>query len=687
MGEVYRAKDSRLGRAAAIKVLPEAAAQDPESLARFEREARALAALNHPGIVTIYSVEEAGDTRFLAMELVQGETLDTAIAPGGFPLLRFFEVAVPLADALSAAHEQGIVHRDLKPANVMITREGRIKVLDFGLARIATPVPDSSATGTPTASRLELTGEGSVFGTVAYMSPEQARGEKVDARSDVFSLGVILYQMLAGKRPFPGESAIDVLSAILRDQPVSVTEIRSDLPSELGTIVRRCLEKQPRDRYATARDVFHELRALEAETPATLPIRSAPSSTAVRADSGRIRAEEGFWIAVLPFKVRDADPAVTALGEGLTEDLLMGLSRFSYLRVIAHASSSRYSGEAVDVRSVGRELGARYILDGSLRQAGRALRISVQLIDAASGTQLWAETYNRPFRAEEMFELQDELVPRMVSTIASTHGVLPQSMCEALRSKDPDQLTPYEAVLRAFSHHGTLNADEHAILRSALERAVQQAPGHADCWAMLSLIYREEYAHGYNTRPDPVGRAFEAARRAVEAGPSNHFAYHALASALFFRREMQAFRSAAQRAVELNPMDGFTVAYMGFLTAYAGDWEHGCALASQARNLNPRHPGWYWFPDFFDAYRRGDDARALEIALRIHMPAFWRANLALAAAYGQLGEREPGQRALDQLLALRPGFPREAREELRKWWDLDLTERLLDGLRKAGLDA
>lgn len=681
MGEVYRAKDSKLGRDVAIKMLPETVANDPERLARFEREARALAALNHPGVVTIYSVERSGGTRFLAMELVEGESLDTAIAPGGFSLVRFFEVAVPLADALSAAHERGIVHRDLKPANVMITREGRVKVLDFGLAKFEAPNSDSNVTDMPTASRVELTREGTVFGTVAYMSPEQARGEKIDARSDVFSLGVVLYQMLTGERPFRGTSAVDMISSILRDQPVAITELRSELPPHLGRIVRRCLEKNPRDRYQTSRDVFNELRDLQTEVSAPAATRPAPAP----GDSGLARAEEGFWVAVLPFKARDADPGVAALAEGLTEDIVTGLSRFSYLRVIARSSTSRYSGEAVDVRLVGKELGARYILDGRLRQAGSGLRISVQLIDAASGAHLWAETYNRPFRAEETFELQDELVPRIVSTIAATHGVLPQSMSEALRSKNPEQLNPYEAVLRGFSQMANLNAEEHATIRAALERAVQQAPGHADCWAMLSLLYREEYAHGFNPRSDPVGRAFEAARRAVEAGPSNHLAYHALASALFFQRELQAFRSAAQRAVELNPMDGFTVAYMGFLTAYAGDWERGCALAFQARSLNPQHPGWYWFPDFFDAYRRHDYRGALEVALKIHMPAFWRSNLALAAAYGQLGDRDSAGRALRQLLALRPGFATKAHAELGKWWDSELTEHLIDGLRKAGL--
>ena len=206
------------------------------------------------------------ETRFLAMELVEGDSLDTAIAPGGFSLARFFEIAVPLADALSAAHERGIVHRDLKPANVMITREGRVKVLDFGLAKLESPDSGPNATDMETASRAELTGEGKVFGTVAYMSPEQARGGKIDARSDVFSLGVVLFQMLTGERPFKGDAAADMISSILRDQPSPVSEIRPDLPPHLSRILRRCLEKEPRDRYQTSRDVYNELKDLRTET-------------------------------------------------------------------------------------------------------------------------------------------------------------------------------------------------------------------------------------------------------------------------------------------------------------------------------------------------------------------------------------------------------------------------------------
>jgi tetratricopeptide (TPR) repeat protein len=203
---------------------------------------------------------------------------------------------------------------------------------------------------------------------------------------------------------------------------------------------------------------------------------------------------------------------------------------------------------------------------------------------------------------------------------------------------------------------------------------------------MLSMMIREEYTHGLNVRPDPIGRAFAAAQRAVEAAPSNHLAYHALASAQFFRREIQAFRNSAERAIALNPMDGFTIAYLGFLIAYAGDWERGCALVERARRLNPHHPGWYWFPSFFDAYRKTDYRGALDVALKVNMPGFWRTHLALAAAYGQLGEQEAARRAVRDLLTIRPDFAAVAREELGKWWDAELIELLIDGLRKAGLE-
>ena len=682
MGEVYRATDTNLGRDVALKVLPPEVASDPERLARFQREARAVAALNHPNVVTLYSVEECDGMHFLTMELIEGQSLDRLIPANGLPVERIVEIAGALAEAMAAAHEKGILHRDLKPANVMVTNEGRVKVLDFGLAKDVGAETSDDATLTSTGR----TQAGVVMGTPAYMSPEQVSGRVLDHRTDIFSLGVVLHEMATGRRPFEGTSSAELVSSILRDSPPPVTDVRSDLPADLARVIRRCLEKDPRYRMQTARDISNEFRDLARLASRSSAVPTSTSRAVAASDSGATRADEGFWVAVLPFKYKGTDLGLEALADGLTEEIITGLSRFSYLRVIGRGSTARYSGESGDVRAIGKELGARYVMEGTLRQAGTKLRLAVQLVDAVSGAHLWAQNYERAFSPDAVFELQDDLVPRIVSTIADTHGVLPYSMSQTLRNRNPDELTPYEALLRGFAYFKHVNVADHAGARAALEKAVQQAPGNADCWAMLSMLYREENNHGFNVRPDPVGRALAAARRAVDTAPSNHLAHHALASVLFFRHETAAFRSAAQRAIELNPMDGFTIGYMGFLISYSGDWERGCALMEQARNLNPNHPGWYWFPPFFNAYRKGDYRAALEFALKVNMPGFWRNELALAATYGQLGERELARNAARDLLAARPGFDAVAKGECAKWWDPDLVEQILDGLRKAGLE-
>ncbi len=287
----------------------------------------------------------------------------------------------------------------------------------------------------------------------------------------------------------------------------------------------------------------------EKGTSAAAPDLARPSTT----DSGAARADEGFWVAVLPFKYSGGNAELTALAEGITEDIVTGLSRFSYLRVIARSSTSRYANEAVDVRSAGKELGARYVMEGNLRQAGTKLRLAVQLVDAVSGAHLWAESYERTFSPEAVFELQDDLVPRIVSTVADMNGVLPRSMSEAVRSRTPEQLSPYEAVLRSFGYFERVTAEELAAARSGLELAVRKAPAYADAWAMLALLCVQEYAQGFNLQADSLASGSAAARRAVEAAPSNHLAHFSLAQALFFQREFQGFRNAAERAVALEP--------------------------------------------------------------------------------------------------------------------------------------
>jgi len=685
MGEVYRATDTKLGRDVALKMLPTEMARDAERLARFRREAKVLAQLDHPNIITIYSVEECDGIHFLTMQLVDGQPLDRLILQDGLPLERIIEIGSALADALSAAHEKGIVHRDLKPANVMISNESRVKVLDFGLAKDVRGSNLGDATLT-SASQTEI---GVVMGTPAYMSPEQTSGRPLDHRTDIFSFGVVLHEMATGRRPFEGTSSAELVSSILRDTPASVTDSRPDLPSDLARVIRRCLEKDPRHRLQTARDVSNEFRDL-ARTATRPP---AASSSTVRAatkpDSGSapaaVREDEGFWVAVLPFKYGGSNAELTALADGLTDDIITGMSRFSYLRVIARSSSSRYAGQSVDVRTAGKELSARYVIEGTLRQAGSKLRLAVQLVDSTTGTHLWAENYERAFNPEALFEIQDDLVPRIVSTVADYYGILPHTISDALRGKADDQLTPHEAVLRAFRYFERISPQEHAQVREILERAVRSAPGQCEIWAMLSTIYWHEHAFGFNPQPDPLERALAAARRSVDAAPTNNLGHSALAATLFFQKNILAFRPAAERAIELNRMDGSNLATMGMMMAYSGDWEQGCALVESALQLNPHHPGWYWFAHFLNAYRKGDYRGALSIALKFNLPGYFLAHALTTAVYGQLGMREPAQKELHELLGIRPDFGPEARTELEKCYASELVEHVIEGLRKAGL--
>ena len=686
MGEVFRATDTKLGRDVALKVLPAGMDRDPARLDRFQREARAVAALNNPHIVTIFSVEEADGVHFLTMELVEGQSLAQLIPPGGMPAAQLVTIANALAEALAAAHAKGIVHRDLKPANVMLTHDGRVKVLDFGLAKeLRAANPEG-----PTQPLDAHTAAGVVMGTPAYMSPEQIEGRAVDHRTDIFSFGVILYEMASGTRPFQGRSWADLAAAILRDTPRPLAEIRKELPGTLGTVVQRCIEKHPVDRFPSALALGEALRdptlrAIPSESHASQIAAATITHSAPVPDSSAARAQEGFWVAVLPFKHSGPSSELGSLAEGLTEDIITGLSRFSYLRVIARSSTLRYAHEVLDVRSAGKQLGARYVLEGTLRQAGTKLRVSAQLLDASTGAHLWAETYDIPFRPEGTFEMQDDVVPQIVSTIADMNGILPRSMSEVVSRRDPLQLTPYEALLRSFTYYARFTPEEHAGARAALERTVEQAPGHADCWAMLSLVYTDEFRTGFNIRPDSLGRGLQAARRAVELAPTNHLGPHALATALFFLKETQAFRIEVQRALTLNPMDGCTAANLGMLTAFSGEWERGCALTLRAAHLNPNHPGWYWFASAFDSYRRGDYQGALSVGLKINMRGLWGTNLVLAVTYGQLGEKEKARVAVRELLVQMPAFATDARDELSKWWQPQYVDQLLDGLRKAGL--
>ncbi len=353
-----------------------------------------------------------------------------------------------------------------------------------------------------------------------------------------------------------------------------------------------------------------------------------------------------------PFKSTSANVEIAALAEGLSEEIVTGLSRFSYLKVIARrsmptASSSFDTNPALDA-----DRRARFLIDGSIRLSGSVLRVSAQLLDATTGAHLWAETYERPFQPDQIFALQDDLIPRIVSTCADRFGVLARSICDAVRARDASQLSPYEALMRGFGYHHRLSPVDHADARDVLERAVEQAPAHADCWAMLSWIYSHEVGHGFNPRPGSLDRALAAAQRAVELAPSNHLAYQALAVARFFRKEKSACLSAAERALALNPLDASNEAM--FLIAFTGDWERGCRLIRKAMDLNPQHPGWYRVVLALNEYRNGNYRDAVKETVAANAPGVFWTNVMLAAAHAQLGELDAARGALQALLAQKP---------------------------------
>lgn len=337
MGKVYRATDTKLNRDVALKVLPPEMALSPDRLDRFQREAKALAAMDHPGIVTVHSVEEVEGIHFLTMQLVEGQSLDKLIPQTGFPLNQLLEIAILLADALSAAHEKGIVHRDLKPANVMIGKSGNVKVLDFGLAKVESFDAPEDGSDFPTEMH---TREGVTMGTVPYMSPEQIEGRNVDSRADIFSLGVVLYEMAAGRRPFYGPTAPALISAILRDPPPILSSVRPDLPEGLSQLIFRCLEKNSARRIQNAKEVRQELDALRRKVHST--------------DRKSVESIPGFGgkpaIAVLPFDNLSHDPEQEYFADGLAEDLITRLSMWRSFPVIARNSSFVYKGKAVDVK-------------------------------------------------------------------------------------------------------------------------------------------------------------------------------------------------------------------------------------------------------------------------------------------------------------------------------------------------
>ncbi len=475
MGVVYEAEDTRLRRNVALKFLSPALAKDAPMLERFEREARAASALTHPGICTVHAIEQHAGQSFIVMELVEGESVASRLAAGPMPIAQLLDLGIQMADALEAAHARGIVHRDLKPMNMMVTLRGQLKILDFGLAKFEHADAPNAATTSPTAPPRDLTVAGTVFGTVHYMSPEQARGLTTDARTDIFSLGAILYQMATGDRAFEGDTQAVVFDAILNRDPRPLAEANPAMPAALEPILEKALEKDRSLRYQTATELKTDLLRLRRKLEGS---RSGPAAIADSKTPAQ-RAERS--IAVLYFENLSGVKEDEYLRDGITEDILTDLSKIKGLNVFPRTTVLAFRDHNSTAADVCRQLRADYALEGSLRRAGNRLRINTQLVDAASGFPVWSERYDREM--SDIFAVQDEIAHKIAEALRIR--ITPQEQA-ALAAKPTDNLQAYDLYLRGRSYARRRTTRDMEFALQMFENAVQLDPNFALAWAAIA---------------------------------------------------------------------------------------------------------------------------------------------------------------------------------------------------------
>jgi serine/threonine protein kinase/tetratricopeptide (TPR) repeat protein len=676
MGEVYRARDPCLGREIAIKVLPGDVASHPDRLSRFEREAKTVAALNHPNLVTLHSIEESGGVRFITMEPVDGQSLDQVVAPGGLPLGRVLDLSIAIAEALIAAHQKGVVHRDLKPANVMVSRDGRVKVLDFGLAKLNEPEV-VGASMVPTMDQ-PISAVGLVLGTVPYMSPEQLRGEAVDARSDVFSLGVVIYELVTGKRPFGGGTSVEVSSAILRDAAPPLSSLRANVPGDLDRIIASCLEKDPERRTQTAKDVRNELERLR---------KSAPAAPTHAPKPVPAPAKDLPSVAVLPFANRSADPSDEYFSDGLADELLSVLVKIRGLHVAARTSSAMFKGRQVSIAEVGRALHVATVLEGSVRKAGNRVRISVQLVKVDDEYPLWSETYDRTL--DDIFAVQDDIAQSVVKELRTTLlGGTPDSDASGEakadveraaegRSANPEAhrlylqgvyfverfteegnvkgmsylqdalaIDPYNALAwvalgRSYLHAAWADPMEGARrARESAQKALALVPDMAEAYLVRGAV-QAYYEHDWKA-------GGQALRRALDLAPRNVAVLLGMGQYTLFQGRFEESEQHLLRALEQDPLSSRAYSALGNLYRFQGRLGEAERAYRKALEISPQRITAHHLLSFVYVERGEFDAAIAEARLE---PASWGRLMGLAHAYRHAGRRAEADEALRQLEA------------------------------------
>jgi serine/threonine protein kinase/Flp pilus assembly protein TadD len=653
MGVVYEAEDTSLGRRAALKFLPAELARDEQALERFRREARAASALNHPNICTVYAIESHEQQQFIAMELLEGQTLAEMLAGDPFPCERLLKLALQIADALESAHAKGIVHRDIKPANIFVNDRDQVKVLDFGLAKIDRAARGSESDPDAQTRQQDLTAIGTTLGTASYMSPEQARGQLADARTDLFSLGTVLYQMATGVMPFRGETTAVVYEAILNRTPPPLSQVMPGLPAELARIVDKALEKDRGLRYQTATDLKTDLIRLQR----TL---ESGERTVHDSDAGRASPENGKLspdsVAVLYFENLSGVKEDEYFRDGITEDIITELSKIRGLNVFSRHPVLAFRDKSATPVQIGQQLRAAYVLTGSLRRAGSRVRINAQLIDTQTEFPIWSERFDSEL--EDVFQIQDEIAQKIAGALQLT--LTPQEQAE-IKAKPTENLQAYDLYLRGKSYARRLTRQDLEFALQMFENAVAQDEKFALGYAAIANVCAQNYYH-YLRETTWIGRAMAASQKAVALQPDQPEVLVAQAWILYASNQYEDAVQSVRRAIERKRDCEGAYYLLGRALFASGNYQELAdiaeeALAASGNDYNVYVP----IVNALGALGKDEALRNIRFrrieAMEDHLkrvPEDARARTILSVDYATVGRVDDAQREVDLAMALRP---------------------------------